>query len=252
MLKYALAINSTGYIFAGTYFGGIYRSADNGENWTQINVGLTNTDIRTLATNSSGHIFAGSSSGVFRSTDNGDNWTQINNGFTISYVLALAFNSSNDVFAGTYGYGVFRSRDNGENWEEWNNGLTEINVQALLPNPNEYIFAGTFEKGIYRSLNSTTSIEAEDFNHPRVSLSQNYPNPFNPTTNIKFRIPDFGFVSLKVYNILGRQITTLINEEISAGTYEVEFVGKNLPSGIYFYQLKTGNHIEIKKMMLLK
>jgi len=89
------------------------------------------------------------------------------------------------------------------------------------------------------------------------SLSQNYPNPFNPTTNIEFQTSDFGFVSLKVYDILSNEIATLVNEEKPAGEYIVEFsaIGGdafNLTSGIYFYQLKAGNFIQTKKMLHIK
>jgi hypothetical protein len=84
------------------------------------------------------------------------------------------------------------------------------------------------------------------------TLSQNYPNPFNPASNIGFTISDFGFVSLKVYDVLGNEIATLVNEEKPAGNFEAEFNGRGLPSGIYFYQLKINNYIETKKMILLK
>lgn len=83
-------------------------------------------------------------------------------------------------------------------------------------------------------------------------LSQNYPNPFNPATNIRFRVHDFGFVSLKVYDILGREIATLVNEEKPAGGYEITFDGSNLVSGIYLYQLEVGNFSETKVMLLIK
>jgi hypothetical protein len=83
-------------------------------------------------------------------------------------------------------------------------------------------------------------------------LSQNYPNPFNPSTVISYRLPVIGFVTLKVYDILGREVATLVNEEKPAGEYEVEFDGSTLTSGIYFYQLKAGEFIQTKKMILLK
>lgn len=83
-------------------------------------------------------------------------------------------------------------------------------------------------------------------------LEQNYPNPFNPVTNIGFSIVDAGFVNLTVYDILGRKIETVINEELNAGTYEVEFKGKDYPSGVYFYNFKTLKFIETKKMILNK
>ena len=100
------------------------------------------------------------------------------------------------------------------------------------------------------------------------SLEQNYPNPFNPSTKIKFTIPSVEttqrvvFTTLKIYDVLGNEIATLVNEEKPAGEYEVEFSAKggsasggnatNLPSGIYFYQLKAGSFIQTKKMILMK
>jgi hypothetical protein len=83
-------------------------------------------------------------------------------------------------------------------------------------------------------------------------LDSNYPNPFNPTTNIEFRIADVGFVSLKVYDILGEEIATLINEELAVGKYDVNFKASNLPSGIYFYRLSANNFSMTRKMVLIK
>jgi len=91
-------------------------------------------------------------------------------------------------------------------------------------------------------------------------LYQNYPNPFNPATKIKFIIPNVIasgakqslFTSLKIYDILGDEITTLVNEEKQVGEYEIEFDGTGLVSGMYFYSLKSGNYSETKKMILLK
>jgi hypothetical protein len=83
-------------------------------------------------------------------------------------------------------------------------------------------------------------------------LFQNYPNPFNPTTVISYQLPVNSKVTLKVYDILGREITTIVNEEKSAGSYEVEFYAANLPSGVYFYILEAGSKIFTKKLLLLK
>jgi len=83
-------------------------------------------------------------------------------------------------------------------------------------------------------------------------LYQNYPNPFNPTTKIKYQIPEISFVSIKVYDVLGSEIATLVNEEIPAGNYEVEFDATGLPSGIYFYRLQAGNFVSVRKMVLMK
>ena len=84
------------------------------------------------------------------------------------------------------------------------------------------------------------------------NLEQNYPNPFNPSTTIKYSIPEMSKVSLTIYNLLGEEVATLVNEEKVAGNYTVEFNAANLSSGIYFYQLKAGNFIQTKKMVLMK
>jgi len=118
--------------------------------------------------------------------------------------------------------------------------------------------------GFYNFLvkNSVTDL-TETIQPDEFYLFQNYPNPFNPVTKIKYQIPlsppllkgeseAGGFVTLKVYDILGNEVVTLVNENEPAGYYEVEFDGTGLPSGTYFYQMKAGNLVETKKMLLLK
>jgi hypothetical protein len=121
---------------------------------------------------------------------------------------------------------------------------------------------------VYANINGTefgemvTSVDDENISPSAFSLSQNYPNPFNPTTTINFTIVETGFASLKVYDVLGIEVATLVNEEKPAGSYEVEFsatggsasggIAYSLPSGIYFYQLRAENFIETKKMILMK
>ena len=83
-------------------------------------------------------------------------------------------------------------------------------------------------------------------------LMQNYPNPFNPTTTISFSLPYKSFVSLKVFDLLGREVATLVNEQKPAGTYTQKWNAQNFTSGIYFYRLQAGNYIETKKLILLK
>jgi flagellar hook assembly protein FlgD len=84
------------------------------------------------------------------------------------------------------------------------------------------------------------------------SLSQNYPNPFNPTTVIDYTIPKESHVMLKIYDVLGQEVETLVNEEQNVGRYQVQFDGSRLASGVYFYRLVAGNHVVTKKMLLLK
>ena len=98
---------------------------------------------------------------------------------------------------------------------------------------------------------SSTGIE-NNITPVSFSLNQNYPNPFNPNTTIKFQTKDLRLVTLKVYNIIGKEVATLVNENLKAGNYEVTFDGSNLSSGIYLYKIKAGNFSEVKKMTLVK
>jgi len=116
------------------------------------------------------------------------------------------------------------------------------------------VSSGTFQVG------APTSVEDENNLPDDFSLKQNYPNPFNPSTKIKFTIPSIGKngtkqsiqMILKVYDVLGNEITTLVDEQKPAGFYEIDFNGSNLASGIYFYKIQAGNFSETKKMMLIK
>jgi hypothetical protein len=100
---------------------------------------------------------------------------------------------------------------------------------------------------------SPTSIDQIKYDLPeKYSLNQNFPNPFNPSTNISYQLPFSGQVALKIYDVLGKEVATLVNEEKPAGSYQVNWNASNLSSGIYFYRLHTGSFVETKKMILLK
>jgi len=151
--------NPNGHIFAGTV-GKVFRSTDNGATWTATNIGLTNTSVNTLAINSNGDIFAGTSNflqptgrGVFRSTDNGVSWTQT--GLTNISIYALAINSNEHIFAGTDSNGVFLSTDNGFSWTQ--TGLANNSVSALAISSNGHIFAGTDSNGVFLSTDNGVS-----------------------------------------------------------------------------------------------
>jgi len=214
--------------------------------------------FRSIAVNRNDYIYVGSDDGIFRSTDNGDSWHHASSGISNDNVRSIAINQNGFLFVGTYG-GVFWSTDNGEYWSELNSGLTGYAVYKLSINPAGYIIAST-NYGMFKSLNTTTNVNTNGLNRSReYQLQQNYPNPFNPSTTIKFKVPELSFVTIKVYDALGNEITTLVDEEKPAGKYEVEFNAnshsgevRNLPSGIYFYRLKAGDYIATKKMVLLK
>ena len=126
-------------------------------------------------------------------------------------------------------------------------------ISALTVN-NGYIFSGTDGFSVYRRLyseiigvkNISTEIPS------KYSLSQNYPNPFNPVTNLEFGILKLGFVTLKVYDLLGEEVSTLVNEKLIPGKYQVEFDAGSLTSGIYFYRLTSGDFTDTRRMMMIK
>ena len=249
---YSLASNGEN-IFAGGYNTspfGAYFSANNGSTWNQTS--LINQNVYSLAVNGN-NIFAGTqspNSGVFYSSNNGANWTQtsLNNRTVISLVVD-GFN----IYAATGINGVYVSNDNGISWIQRIEGLAVAGDLCLL---NNYLFAGTggSSGSVWRrplseltGIQPTTNLIPDQF-----FLSQNYPNPFNPVTHLGFGISELGFVSLKVYSALGKEVQTLVNENLSPGTYEVEFNGSDLPSGVYFYKIQSGNFSEVKRMFLLK
>jgi hypothetical protein len=115
----------------------------------------------------------------------------------------------------------------------------------------DIIYAGTYDNGIWKYDPSTTNVDDKILPNG-FSLSQNFPNPFNPTTSIKYLISSNSRVSLKVYDVLGNEVATLVDEFKSVGSYETDFNASSLSSGIYFYKLQAGSFSETKKMILLK
>ncbi|MBE2256185.1 MAG: T9SS type A sorting domain-containing protein, partial [Ignavibacteria bacterium] len=112
---------------------------------------------------------------------------------------------------------------------------------------------GTGVKMSTFKISQVTGINIISENIPdKFSLSQNYPNPFNPTTKINFSLPKEEIVSLKVYDMLGREVSNLVNEKLNSGEYSYDFDGSNLQSGTYFYRLQSENFSDTKKMILIK
>ena len=110
-----------------------------------------------------------------------------------------------------------------------------------------------FDPGNWILKNNTIITSLEDLTFPaQFSLEQNYPNPFNPSTTIEYSVPQNGLVTLKVYSILGKEVATLVNEQVDAGKHKIDFDAIGLNSGVYFYKIESGNFVETKKMILLK
>jgi hypothetical protein len=201
----------------------------------------------------------GISGTILRTTNGGANWISQNIG---QFLMGIFFSDKDNGTVVGYNGTIMRTTNGGENWVVQISGsgtmltdvsFTDINTGTVVGN------YGTILKTINGGIITELEENAENYSKPPENflLKQNYPNPFNPTTKIKFEIPDQArndnaLVTLKVYDILGREVAILVNEEKPAGEYEVEFDGADLPSGIYFYQLKTSNYSETKKMVLLK
>ena len=191
---------------------------------------------------------------IAKTTDNGDTWT--------TTFFSKPLHDINFPISGTSQIGycvgdsgiILKTFNAGENWNYQLTGRNENLNQVYFVDPDFGFIVG--DNGlILRTTNGggpTTHTQDEDFQLYNFELQQNYPNPFNPTTNIGFRIAGFEFVNLKVYDVLGNEVATLVNEEKSAGVYEVEFNASNLPSGVYFYRLQAGSFNQIKKMILIK
>ena len=253
---FALAVSSTNPFFTNLFAGteeGVFLSISNGTSWTAVDSGLTNNggnEVLALAVSGT-NLFAGTGRGVFLSTNNGTSWSAVDSGLTGISALSFAISGSN-LFAGTSG-GIFLSTDNGASWTPVDSGLTNSYVFALAI-CGKNLFAGT-DGGVWmRPLSEMiTGIEKRQGDLPAgFSLSQNYPNPFNPSTVITYQLPLNSHVTLKIYDALGREVQTLVNERQNAGSHSVTFNSINLPSGVYFYRLEAGSHVATKKLLLLK
>jgi photosystem II stability/assembly factor-like uncharacterized protein len=187
--------------------------------------------------------------GIIRSSDSGINWEQV-----LFKTISPTVFANDNGFLITSSDSIHLSTNYGTTWTNFSqsviggiwNYISNINVNSIGK-----LYFGTFTSGLFE-VDITTSVEQKLFSNNDFSLSQNYPNPFNPKTKIEFEIEKFGFITLKVYDILGNEITTLVEEEKLQGAFEVEFDGTGLSSGIYFYQLRAGEFIQTKKLILLK
>jgi len=232
---------------------------------------------------------------LHRSTDGGATWSSgirvnqdaLNNG-KIQYFPSLQidiqggvnilFHDDRNTTSDSTDIFLARSMDGGDTWKEFSLRNSRFKPKPIVGGASSYQgdhisllavddklyalwmadYSGIYQ--VWASIFDMNVLSSNESNHKTVenfNLFQNYPNPFNPSTTIRYEISDQSFVTLKVYDVLGNEIATLVNEEKSAGEYEVIFDShsgevRNLTSGIYFYQLKAGSFVETKKMILLK
>lgn len=242
---YSIYKSSFGRLFISGYY-----SDDDGQSWQESSF-LNGAAIRSYAESTDG-IWAGAGKLHF-SPDNGESWIEKDPYLTASLIV-----SGNNVFQGKYGFAY--STDNGESFTDYNEGIANIDRVLSMLYDGEFIIIGLDGPGIYKiavsELGITTSVEQTEELAYNYELSQNYPNPFNPSTTIRFSIPESGFVSLKVYDMLGKEVASLVNEELPTGTYNAVFdatsTSMNLSSGIYFYRLEANNFVQTKKLTLIK
>ena len=246
-LNDAAVINS--FYIVGTN-SGPYLSLDDGISWNLINEGIQNKTINVLLTDEK-NILAGTNAGIYVSSNNGLKWLPAYDGLKDLRITALAKNGLY-IFAGTDN-GFFLSSNKGNSWIPVNNGLTEFNINNIaIYKGCVYLLIGnqTIWK---RSIDEITSIK-NNYNKPVLNfiLNQNYPNPFNPTTNISFSIPQESFVTLKIYDVLGRETACLVSEKLAAGAYSRQWNATGFTSGVYFYRFQAGIYSEIRKLNFIK
>ncbi len=246
----------------------VVMTSDGGATWNQRNIsggynttGLAfNTDKLTGVGVSGGFLPS-----ISRTSDGGVNWTPLNTGLPLTgyfngrvkwvYGTNTCYLTSEEGPNGSVG----RSTDGGLNWSLMNTvGVQGImNIDLVFTNGEVFAYAISDDGRVIKlsepiGVNPISSTIPSDY-----KLKQNYPNPFNPTTNIRFDIPAYAKsqtsnVRLIVYDILGKEITILVNEQMKAGTYEVDWNASANPSGVYYYKLTAGNYTESKKMILIK
>jgi hypothetical protein len=210
------------------------------------------------------HVWSVGENGyIVYSSDNGDNWTVQNN-------PDLLDRSLNDIFfSQLYNWGVgwavgdqgliLKTTNFGNTWEIEAEGVTDNDLNRIDFCHWADYWGGSFGPGIIVGEHKAVllypivvSVEDKPISPGRFLLSQNYPNPFNSTTAIQYSIQQRGNVLLKVYDILGNEVKTLVNEEKEQGVYTINFDANNLPSGMYLYRIQADSFIDTKKMILLK
>jgi len=212
-------------------------------------------------------VFAGYEIGVFLPDGSNNMWNGGGCGGMMNFNSSIDFNL-HFTEKQIAGLNIAANNIQAQYWD------SQSNSWQVVPNSSVNLSTGTVSFNlstvsnyIILTTSPVTAVEYEGNNNliNSYELSQNYPNPFNPSTVIKYSIQtppassllakginDAGFVSLKVYNVLGEEVATLVNKEQAPGSYEVIFDAANLTSGIYFYQLKSGNFLQVKKMILLR
>lgn len=237
-------------IWIGTNSTTIVYSSNAGVNWTAQTTSVANQYAIWFNSATVG-MAGGPSTATWKTTNSGVNWAVIPDSITNNCTGLCG--SGTSWWQTTFSTKVFYSPNDGASWA----------TQYIAPAGNfrhitkartgETLWGVRSNGGISRYGTPLTGITPITGTVPdNYNLSQNYPNPFNPVTKISFAIPKSGFVTLKVYDMLGREVVKLVNENKTAGNYLIDFDASNLSSGIYFYRIETNGFVDTKKLMLLK
>jgi len=239
----------------------VIKTTDGGTNWTQMDTGGIQDDLfasvyfqnPNVGYITGGHIAPEFSTGeIWKTNDGGNNWIQLYGGG--AYLFDIVFLSENLGFVCGIDGIILKTTNAGSDWFTEQTPtyyfLRDIDFSTPIGGYVDGFAVG--KEGMILKREGISSVEQDETFITNYTLSQNYPNPFNPNTSIKYQIPEISFVTIKVYDVLGNEISTLVNEEKPAGSYEVNFNGSGMPSGIYFYRLLAGSVVESKKMVFLK
>lgn len=264
----AVLPNSQRVLYVGTDDAKISVSTNSGTNWTDVTGSLPQryvTDILCDKRNPSvayvtlsGFNIDERNFRVFRTTNYGSTWSNISGNLlnVPANSVIIDYNRDSVLYVGCDA-GVYYTKTLGGNWYNLGAGLPNSPVSDInFHQPSKKLTAATHGRSMYEISVETLPIGIIENNQiaNRYKLEQNYPNPFNPSTIIKYILSKNSFVELKVYNILGSEVETLVSGRQKAGEYEVSFSvsGKNLTSGVYFYRLKTEGFTDTRKMLLIK
>ncbi|HUI30808.1 MAG TPA: YCF48-related protein [Candidatus Acidoferrales bacterium] len=231
----------------------VILSTDGGTTWTNPGGGSIIGNRTAVFAFDTKKAWVGNSLGdLFKTTDGGASFTEVSGVFNGVQVNAIEFLSSDTGIVITAN-GVFSMTfDGGASWHPNVIGSSDWTAIGVASHKSIFLAGkgGQLLQGINGPVVSVKDLAGEK---PRnFSLAQNYPNPFNPTTNISFTLPVRSFVSLKVFDILGREVATLLHGELAAGSHVEQWNAAGMPSGVYFYRLQAGSFTDTKKVILLK
>lgn len=234
---------------------GTYFTSDGGINWSPT--GVEQVNVLKFYDKNIG-LLAAFSKNIFRTSTGLATYETVPITNPISSDIEFFPGSSSQVLLLSYD-DLYYSTDGGKTLVNILNkapgGTANLNGRDLALQDSNccWLISDTGRVFYINNLSTITDVEKTDNSHPtNFALEQNYPNPFNPSTIIKYKLEKSGFVTLKIYDFLGREVKTLISEIKARGNYSIEFNAQGLTSGVYFYELKSGKFVSVKKMILLR